>query len=1004
MVRPLRLAYQSSCGILFRIRKGLMLIPRSRNLIAIILSCLPWLRAADEVRVLAIGVKDYKDAPLRYSDLDAVAFTSLLEKQDKVTVVRLLDRQASREGIIDALTALQAGPPPERLFVFFSGHAEIDERTSEPYLMPHEADKARIAATGLSLTEFENQIKAVGAQHTIVFLDACHAGAALGKGTKSEPPTEAKIVEHAERVNERIGANFTYFLSASASEVSSEDDEYHQGIYTHYVLEALNGAADATDGDGDGNVTAGELKRFLDREVPRRVRTLGKPYQTPLVSGYFDSNLVLVRAPSAPSRSAQPASTTFDIPPAERERVAKDPELFLMTQLAKAKIEGDQAEPVPTTNTERVLGALNSYRWSKSDYRIPGLDAAICHSISGDGAVFASVIQPATFVATDLQRGTRLASVPLGVPSTSANDTYLDSCRSAISSDDRFAALALRSVRGRSRVVIVALDSSKVPEIGDLNFDSVAFGAGFLAVSREDTIRIFRTDTWAGSFDIQLPKFGPITRLVSEPTSRVLAALNDRGQAHLVTIEPAKGTWSNVTELPVTSCGPAKESIVCTKDANVMVLGDGMYENIQSILSCPVGCQVFSSGGDIRGGSWFALIQGITDPNVLQIIRRNRMVPLKLDEPVFTAQMLSNEKVIVVSRNGAVYNFSALNYVDCCRVGSGSFEHGTQVAAGSAGVTVVLTHQGATGRLSIVSRDREIRSIPIDDAVWVSQLYVTRSNKFILLAGRERIRVLEFDNGFNTTRTARDLPCGLPLAVDSTATTIVCFDPRISNVQTYSMLSGGLVHTLSGHNGPVQTLSVDRDSIRAAGVYVGRNDTLVSMWNRSDGKLLSTRTCPFSGDEGPKSVTFLYGGDEFLQLDSQSLLALRDSLTCELRSRQVALQGHAFNRLQSSPAEAVLLWREKEQAFLRINVAPGPTNLYVSMAWTSVDTPVEELSLAPDGSDVVALDQSGILFRIPVSLDSAAQVARRKITRDFSSNECQAFFPNRVCPNLLDLH
>ena len=56
-------------------------------------------------------------------------------------------------------------------------------------------------------------------------------------------------------------------LSAcSANEVSREADEHRHGLFTFYLLEGLNGAADT---NSDGIVTINELHSYVSLKVPR---------------------------------------------------------------------------------------------------------------------------------------------------------------------------------------------------------------------------------------------------------------------------------------------------------------------------------------------------------------------------------------------------------------------------------------------------------------------------------------------------------------------------------------------------------------------------------------------------------------------------------------------------------------------------------------------------------------------------------------------------------------
>ncbi len=56
--------------------------------------------------------------------------------------------------------------------------------------------------------------------------------------------------------------------AARGDQVASRDEDAEQGLFTRYLREALGGGADAGRyGNGDGKVTASEVKSYLDREM-----------------------------------------------------------------------------------------------------------------------------------------------------------------------------------------------------------------------------------------------------------------------------------------------------------------------------------------------------------------------------------------------------------------------------------------------------------------------------------------------------------------------------------------------------------------------------------------------------------------------------------------------------------------------------------------------------------------------------------------------------------------
>ncbi len=61
--------------------------------------------------------------------------------------------------------------------------------------------------------------------------------------------------------------------AARGDQVASWDEDAKHGLFTRHLLDALGGAADAgRHGNGDGKVTASEVKSYLDREMTYAAR------------------------------------------------------------------------------------------------------------------------------------------------------------------------------------------------------------------------------------------------------------------------------------------------------------------------------------------------------------------------------------------------------------------------------------------------------------------------------------------------------------------------------------------------------------------------------------------------------------------------------------------------------------------------------------------------------------------------------------------------------------
>jgi hypothetical protein len=65
----------------------------------------------------------------------------------------------------------------------------------------------------------------------------------------------------------------TVLTASSGDQLASWDTEAKHGLFTRYLLEGLEGNADGGRyGNGDGQVTLGELKGYLDDEMTYQAR------------------------------------------------------------------------------------------------------------------------------------------------------------------------------------------------------------------------------------------------------------------------------------------------------------------------------------------------------------------------------------------------------------------------------------------------------------------------------------------------------------------------------------------------------------------------------------------------------------------------------------------------------------------------------------------------------------------------------------------------------------
>lgn len=248
-----------------------------------------------------VGISRYRssDIPqLRYADRDAQDFYGLVTKPieeggvgiPKSNVRFLLNDQATSSNVRESITDFLKQPIEDDLvIIYFAGHGAPDpDRPRVLYLLTHDSDLNRLAATSVKMQEIQDAMRDyVAAKSVLVFADACHSRGVTGA-------LATRALASPDLVNEflselaRARASTLTFSASDVNQLSQEDKRWGggHGVFTHYLIEGLTGKADL---NSDKMVRLGELTQFVSDNVRRETRS----QQSPISSGNFDINLPL---------------------------------------------------------------------------------------------------------------------------------------------------------------------------------------------------------------------------------------------------------------------------------------------------------------------------------------------------------------------------------------------------------------------------------------------------------------------------------------------------------------------------------------------------------------------------------------------------------------------------------------------------------------------------------------------------------------------------------------
>jgi uncharacterized protein YgiM (DUF1202 family) len=174
--------------------------------------------------------------------------------------------------------------------VFYSGHGVPGLRDKKGYLLPVDADPDTVELNGYPLDWLLNNLAKIKARSMTVYLDACFSGESP-KGMLIQAVSGLSI----EPRMPAASSGMTVITAATGDQVASWDKQAKHGLFTKHLLDALGGAADGGEyGNGDGKVTVGEVKRYLDDEMTYAAQRNYGRVQTATIKGDADTVLAVV--------------------------------------------------------------------------------------------------------------------------------------------------------------------------------------------------------------------------------------------------------------------------------------------------------------------------------------------------------------------------------------------------------------------------------------------------------------------------------------------------------------------------------------------------------------------------------------------------------------------------------------------------------------------------------------------------------------------------------------
>jgi len=311
---------------------------------------------------VVIGNSNYgKGIPeVSYAKHDADAIRHWLINVRDVNPDNIIDLRDATKAQLEATFGSETNPrgklwryaDPDKdgeILVFYSGHGIPGLQNRESYLLPTDAEADYVELSGYPLSRL---VKNLGIyKKATLLIDACFSGTSDG-GTLF--PSSSGILVTPKAIKGTTG--LTILTASSSSQLASWDHRSKHGLFTEYFLRGVYGEADD---DKNGNVTAVELKEFLDEHMTRIARRTYGREQNASLSG---SPLRVMASFDPGMRPRRPMITDGNVTP-QKETVAPAPTRTPpppQPQVASRQPPPKWQPPKPEVRQDRQIERLNT--------------------------------------------------------------------------------------------------------------------------------------------------------------------------------------------------------------------------------------------------------------------------------------------------------------------------------------------------------------------------------------------------------------------------------------------------------------------------------------------------------------------------------------------------------------------------------------------------------------------------------------------------------------------
>ncbi|MEK6407262.1 MAG: caspase family protein [Acidobacteriota bacterium] len=235
-------------------------------------------------RAMIVGINQYKDEripPLKGAENDA---QDLYERLTDPNIGNfeildnhfLLGEQATVERIRKAISDLFWETDHADLTLFyFSGHGFVDGY-DDGYMAPYDFCEDEPFVCGANMREFKHMLSRSQSASVVVILDCCFSGITTRDDRALRTTGPADRAKYEANLKDLSGEGRIIFASSTPDQVSREKNftlkdgkRRQRGMFTHYLLNGLDGAAS----DEQGIISIPTLQGYIEKKFTGKKQT-----------------------------------------------------------------------------------------------------------------------------------------------------------------------------------------------------------------------------------------------------------------------------------------------------------------------------------------------------------------------------------------------------------------------------------------------------------------------------------------------------------------------------------------------------------------------------------------------------------------------------------------------------------------------------------------------------------------------------------------------------------